>query len=264
MPPTRRPDGLLVAMLLLAIALVTGSRPARAALVLSSPQLAYPQVSAGIQGGVNYDYDPASGTGFFHMENVPYVLAVGGDPTDKLVVTPSVGFQMQTLDLQLDGRGSLVPGGVNMYNLMGTLTAGGTTYSGVLLNGYVTAFGSQDLTALGIAGTTFYDALVTITGGSLAKLFGPTAYLYFHVDSGSTFTGQFDRHFQGDVPSGTIMAQAAETARPGAVLPLDFQAGDPSPAPEPSTFVMVTLGATIVLCTRLRTGSAAPSPGANT
>ncbi len=241
-----RHDGLL--MVALALVVVSAAAPRTSAtLVVSSPQLTYPQVSAGVNGGVNYDYAPSSGLGFFHMENQPYVLALGGSLSDKFTVTPSVGFQMQTLDLTLNSQGQLAADGFSMYNLMGTLTAGGQTYSGVLLNGEVTAFGYQDLTAFGIYGTTFYDAMIHITGGSLAGLFGPTAYLYFHVDTGSTFTGRFDQHFQGEIPYGTIMP-ATTVMTPAAMILGAGAALDPadSVVPEPSTGLLFAFGAAVL------------------
>jgi hypothetical protein len=103
----------------------------------------------------------------------------------------------------VDNTGALVGGtGSNDMTLSGTVTqvVGGVTntYSGVLLTGAVTQFGS-----LANGSTAQYDFRFTVTGGVLASSFA-CGDIAVHINSGgSTFTGNFTVNFNGQA-SGAI------------------------------------------------------------
>ena len=216
-----------------AIALACGTtRHAAAALITPNASNSYPQIASGIHGSVNYDYDSTSGLGVLHIDNVPYVLGVGPSLTEKLPITPTVGFQFQQLDVTLDSNGNLVNSGTNQFLVMGTTTVNGTTYQNVLLSGQVTALGSQDLDALGVYGTSFFDAAIKVTGGSLASQFGPNLYLTLRAEP-STFNGRFDQKFSAEMVQSTLL-------------------GAPSPVPEPTAVAVILLGGAGYLWMRRR------------
>ncbi len=98
----------------------------------------------------------------------------------------------------VDNTGALVSGAAGsdlvisgvVGRVVGTVT---NIYSGLLLEGEVTAFGHLD------TGTTVdnYDFRFTVTGGLLADLFDCDTLAVQVTSEGSTFTGSFAANFQG-------------------------------------------------------------------
>src|SRR5262249_51778980 len=124
--------------------------------------------------------------------------------------------------------GNLVSSGTNTYSLYGSVTTNGQTFSGLLLSGTPTGFGSQDLTPVGIQGASFFDVNMNVTGGALAPYFGPDAYIRIAPELQSTFTGSFTQDFSA--------AKATSNTR-------GYHSPHPFPIPEPATvFVLVAGG----------------------
>lgn len=190
---------------------------------------AYPDISADINGTVNYTYDPSSETGLFHVKNTPYSIA-GGENREmvkSIRTIPGTGIRTQELKLTLDSDGQLVTSGTNSYELHGAVIANGVTYSGLLLKGTPTAFGAQDLGAAGIQGTDFFDVEMDITGGELASFFGRDAYIRIAPELNSTFTGKFDEDFSAE--------KAISNTR-------GYNSPRPFPVPEPTTLTLLVVG----------------------
>jgi len=212
---------------------------AAAELIRPSPGRSYPEIASGLGGSLNYTYDAASGTGTFHAQDTPYLVA--GGPTLAVefpVQATADGVRKQTVDVALDPSGRLLSSPGNLYELYGTVVTGGHTYTGLLLKGVPTAFGAQAADPLGVSSTPTFDMNVKITGGQLAGTFGPDAYLRIMPTCDTTFDGSFAKGFSAAEPSGNIRA---------------MNAPDPFPAPEPTTLALLLVsGAGVMGLRRLR------------
>jgi hypothetical protein len=213
----------------LALAALTGlSQQAPAALLMPNAGRAYPDVAADINGVVNYTYDPGSQTGNFTVTNTPYLIAGGPTSSQEFDIAPDAnGIRQQSLNITLDQNGNLVQGASNTYSLYGTVTTNGQTFSGLLLSGTPTGFGSQDLTPVGIQGASFFDVNMNITGGALAPYFGPDAYMRIAPELQSTFTGSFSQNFSA--------AKATSNTRA-------YHSPHSFPIPEPTTLLVLLAG----------------------
>ncbi len=217
--------GLLATLGLLAAT----AAPASASLLRPGAGRAYPDIAADINGKVTYTYDAASQTGVFHVTNTPYLLAAGTTSAyEYLVATnPETNSRSQEIQVMLDKTGQLIPSTQNLYELYGSIVADGQTYSGLLLKGIPTAFGSQDLGPVGVNGADMFDVELDVTGGALASYFGDSAYMRISPELASSFQGKFDEDFSaGKATSNTRTYRA----------PLPF------PIPEPSTLALLALG----------------------
>jgi hypothetical protein len=200
---------------------------ASAALIRNPATRSFPDVSADINGTVNYTYNPSSGTGQFVVNNTPYLVAGGPTAASEFAVTPMAdGTRRQSLDITLDSQGNLVPGPNNTYELWGQIVANGQTISGLLLKGTPTSFGSLDLGAAA-QGMSVFDLNMTVTGGALASFFGPDAYMRITPELDSTFQGRFDQNFSA------IKATSNTRA---------YNSPQPFPVPEPTTLLVVLAG----------------------
>jgi hypothetical protein len=231
-----------VSGLVLASLAATGQK-ASAALIRNPADRAFPDISANINGVVNYVYDPTTQTGNFHVTNTPYLIAGGPTADQEFAVNPNAsdGVRQQILNVTLDSQGNLVQGGINTYSLYGTINAGGQTFSGLLLQGTPTKFGSLDLGSAA-QGMSVFDLEMNITGGALAKYFGPDAYMRIVPELNSTFQGRFDQNFSA------IKATSNTRA---------YHSPQPFPIPEPTTLLIVLLGGAGVVYrhrSRLRRG----------
>ena len=197
-------------------------------LVRNPAERAFPDISANINGVVNYVYDPTTQTGNFHVTNTPYLIAGGPTSDQEFAVAPNAsdGIRQQILNVTLDSKGNLVSGGVNTYSLYGTINAGGQTFSGLLLQGTPTSFGSLDLGPQA-QGMSVFDLEMKVTGGELAKYFGADAYMRITPELDSTFQGHFDQNFSA------IKATSNTRA---------YHSPQPFPIPEPTTTVVLLLG----------------------
>jgi hypothetical protein len=207
------------------------TRPAEASSLLKPDAgRAYPDIAADINGKVNYTYDPATQTGVFHVNNTPYLLAAGPTSASEYLVQANsdTGVRSQELSIALDKDGNLLPSASNMYELWGTIVAGDQTFSGLLLKGTPTAFGAQDLGAVGVEGADIFDVELDVTGGALAEFFGKDAYLRLTPELQSTFRGKFDENFSA--------AKATSNTR-------GYHAPKPFPVPEPTVLATLLIGA---------------------
>ena len=214
---------------------------ASAALILPDAGRSYPDIAADINGTVNYTYDPSTQSGSFQLTNTPYLIAGGTSATSEFAVNPDAdGVRQQTVSLTLDKNGDLVTSADNTYALYGSITAGGQTFSGLLLQGTPTTFGSQDLGAVGIQGSDVFDMNINITGGELANYFGSTAYMRLTPELQSTFTGSFTSDFSG--------TKATSNTR-------SYNSPYPFPIPEPTTLLVLVAGGAGLLVRRHRRGA---------
>lgn len=214
---------------LAAFSYLTYAAPAKASLLKPNAGRAYPDIAADINGKVNYTYDASSGTGVFHVTNTPYLIAGGTTSNQEYTVLPNTdsGIRMQELKLTLDSSGNLVPSAGNMFEVWGTIVAGGETYSGLLLKGTPTGFGFQDLDPVGVQGADVFDVTLDITGGSLASFFGTDAYMRIAPELLSTFAGRFDEDFTA--------VKATSNTR-------SYSSPHPFPVPEPGSVVVLLMG----------------------
>jgi hypothetical protein len=218
---------------------------ASAGLIMNPAKRSFPDVAADINGTVNYTFDQAANQGTFSVTNTPYLIAVGPGTGSEFVIMPTEnGTRRQSLTLKTDSSGNLIQNS-GTYELWGTFTTPLETYTGLLLKGTPTKFGSQDLgspqtpdavgggftmTPVGGAGlvsdSDIFDAEIAVTGGQLAEFFGPTAYMRITPELESTFTGKFDTNFTA----------VKATSNTRGLEP------KPIPIPEPTTIAVLLAG----------------------
>jgi PEP-CTERM motif len=215
---------------------------ASADLIRPTAGRAYPDIAADINGSVNYSYDTSSQTGNFQVTNTPYLLAGGPSPSDEFAITPDAeGIRKQIVNIALDHAGNLVASAGNSYELWGTVQAGGQTFTGLLLKGVPTAFGSQFQGPMGSQGSAIFDLDISVTGGALASAFGKDAYMSIQPEIQITFSGSFTDDFSA--------AKATSNTRA-------YHAPLPFPAPEPTTLALLVAGGAVILYLRRRAGGA--------
>ncbi len=192
----------------------------------------YPELTAFANGYQTYTYDSGSKTGVFQLSNVPFLLTQGknsdGSFTETSVGKTADGIQSQTIKAVLDSNGNLVDSPLNTFQVYGKVVLGGQTYSGLLLQGTPTAFGSQTLKPT-VVGTDLFDMNLQITGGAMADLYGKNAYMRVTAEANSTFNGVFTTDFSSE----KILTNVHTIS---SLLP--------QPAPEPATlYVLLAAGA---------------------
>jgi hypothetical protein len=225
-------------MLTLSAGLWAGAtRQASADLLKPGATRSYPDIAADINGQVHYNYDEANNVGVFSVTNTPYLIAGGNSSSSEYSIVPnsSDGIRMQMITVKLDSTGQIVADAGNMYSLYGTINTPTETFSGLLLQGTPTAFGSLDLgNGLGV---DIFDANIDITGGSLAKFFGATAYMRITPELESTFAGSFTEDFSA--------LKATSNTRA-------YGSPEPFPIPEPSAIAVLLAGGLVVVYRRHR------------
>lgn len=209
---------------------------ARADLIQPNAVRSYPDIAADVNGVVNYTY--SNGSGLFTMKNTPFLLATGPNAGDEATILPtSDGVRSQSISVALDSSGKFVSSDLNTYQLYGSTTVGGQSFSGLLLQGTPTAFGSQDNGQFDA-----FDLSVKVTGGALASAFGTNAYVLIRPELQSSFTGVFDSGFS---------AQKATSNTRGNYNPVP-------PVPEPATWmILIGGGAGLAMVNRRRMRQAA-------
>ncbi len=192
----------------------------------------FPDITAYANGYQTYNFDRAKQTGTFQLANAPFLLTTGkttdgGFNQADVVATPE-GVRAQTLTAVLDSTGHLVDSPLNTFQIYGKVVVAGTTYSGLLLQGTPTAFGSDPLKPRAQTEDIF-DLNLHVTGGSMADLYGKNAYMRVTVEANSTFDGVFNTDFSSEKVFTNTHAIAS-------VLP--------KPAPEPTAlYVLLACGA---------------------
>ncbi len=199
---------------------------ASAALLHPTDTSQFPDLSSGyVSGTLHYIAPTGTATsGLLTVSNTPYALALGTTAATQFDVT---GTRSQSIVAQINSDGSLNNASQNSYDLFGTVTVNGQTYSGELLKGTPTAFGSLNTAAAGnggLAGTSMFDMDVKITGGLLQSLFGTDTYIRLAAERWSTFNGNFAQDFSGGKVTSNIRG---------------FNPPSPAPVPEPTTLVVL-------------------------
>ena len=160
---------------MLTMTLVAFGSTASADLLRPKDNREFPDLTAFANGYQNYTYDAASKTGVFQLSNVPFLLtqAKNSDGTfdETQVSKTDDGIQSQTVTAVLDSNGHLVESPLNTFQVYGKVVLGGQTYSGLLLQGTPTGFGSQTLKPT-VDGEDLFDMKLQITGGAMADLYG--------------------------------------------------------------------------------------------
>jgi hypothetical protein len=216
---------LFVSMGLSLIVVAAFAPRAGAALLHSTDTSQFPDLSGGyVSGTLQY----IASKGALSIQNTPYALALGPSASAQYDVSATAdGTRSQTIIAQLNPDGSLNPNGTNLYSLYGSVTVNGQTYSGLLLKGTPTGFGSLDMSNSNVGptslpGVAMYDMTVKITDGLLKQVFGTDTYIRLEAERGSTFTGSFTQNFSGYKIASNIRGYFAS----------------PAPVPEPTTLVV--------------------------
>jgi hypothetical protein len=218
---------------LTALFVVTHASSSDAALLRPNDTREYPDITAFANGYQTYTYDPKSQTGVFQLSNVPFLLTSGttasGGFVESNINATSDNIQSQTLTAVLDKNGNLISSPLNSFQVYGTVVIGGQTYTGLLLSGTPTAFGSQTLKPV-VNNEDLFDLTLKITGGTLASMYGPDAYVRVTSEANSTFDGIFTTDFSSE--------KVLTNTHPVSLL------NAPSPVPEPAAlFVLLAFGA---------------------
>lgn len=215
-----------------ALSLAAFSPAASADLLRPKDTREFPDLTAFANGYQTYSYDSASRTGTFQLANVPFLLTQGkntdGSFNETNIGKTDDGIQTQKITAVLDANGKLVDSPLNTFQVYGKVVLDGQTYSGLLLQGTPTAFGSQTLKPT-VDGEDLFDMNLQITGGSMADLYGKNAYMRITAEANSTFNGVFTTAFASEKVLTNVHTVSS-------VLP--------QPAPEPATlYVLLACGA---------------------
>jgi hypothetical protein len=227
------------AALALAFSLIGFATPAHAALLNANPPQTFPDISSDIVGQLNYTYDPSSKVGTLDVTNAPSILAAGPTASqESFIFDNGSQTRQQSLQVQLDSSGNIVAGSGNTFSMTGSVTVGGQTYSGVLLQGTPIAFGWQPTQTPPI-GSSAFDVEVKLTGGLLQSQYGADAYIQLTPELNSTFANSFTANFSAE--------KAVTNVRP-------LSPSSPSAVPEPSMFAILLVcgGAAAVYRKRCR------------
>jgi hypothetical protein len=224
---------LLVFVLLAGVA--SGWSTAYGDLIRSSPRRTFPDIAGDIAGAQTYTYDPSTQTGTFEFVNAPHLISLGPSVQDMFHMLPDHdGTLSQTLQMKLDRNGRLVNSPENRFQIRGSVLIGDRVYHGLLLEGRPTDFGAavQETKAAKNKSPEVFDLNMTITGGELAKKFGPEAYLRIVPQTGSTFNGQFTADFSSARPLTNLRANRRKL---------------PASVPEPTAIAtLLTFGAGVL------------------
>jgi hypothetical protein len=217
--------GLKAALTLMIFAGLATSSPA--ALLRPDDAREYPDITAFANGYQTYTYNQATQTGVFTLSNVPFLLTSGqntdGSFNQSNVTATANNIQSETITAVLDANGNLVASPLNSFQIYGTVVVAGQTYTGLLLSGTPTAFGSQTLKPA-VGNEDLFDLALKITGGSLQSLYGPDAYVRVTSEANSTFDGVFTTDFSSE-------KVLTNTHTITSTLPV--------PAPEPTALVVL-------------------------
>ncbi len=184
---------------------LSGPRASADLLHPSTDPQTYPDIIANLGKGVSYSYDAGAQQGVFHLKNTAYVLVTGTDASAEWDITPtSDGSRYQMLNVTLDKNGNFVDDPGNLYQLFGTVTANGQTFTGLLLEGKPIDFASSN-----VGGVTQFQSDLKLDGnGALSSFFGPNSFISLIAETGNGFTGL---SFQQDFTISKVSTWAAPT-----------------------------------------------------
>jgi hypothetical protein len=215
--------------------LASGWSTACGDLIRSSPARTFPDIAGDIAGAQTYTYDPTTQTGTFEFVNAPHLISLGPSVQDMFHMLPDQdGTLSQSLQMKLDRHGRLVDSPENRFQIRGSVLIGDRVYHGLLLEGRPTDFGAevQETKAAKNKSPEVFDLNMRITGGELAKNFGPEAYLRIVPQTSSTFNGQFTADFSSARPLSSLRANRRKL---------------PASVPEPTAIVtLLTFGAGVL------------------
>ena len=216
----------------MALLIALAAPSASANLLRPNDTRAFPDITAFANGYQTYTYDPATQTGVFQLANTPFLLTSGktadGGFAESDVTSTADGIRAQTVTAVLDSKGNLVDSPLNAFQIYGKVVVDGQTYTGLLLSGTPTGFGSQTLKPL-VGNEDIFDMDLKITGGAMAALYGPNAYMRVTAEANSTFDGVFSTDFSSE----KVLTNTHTVA---SILP--------QPAPEPAAlYVLLACGA---------------------
>ncbi|MDB5351311.1 MAG: putative exosortase interaction protein [Planctomycetota bacterium] len=199
-----------------------GSRASADLLHPSTDPQKYPDIIANLGKGVSYTYDSSAQQGVFHLKNTAYVLVTGTKSTDEWDISAAPdGSRFQVLNVTLDKNGSYVNDPGNLYQVYGSVTANGQTFSGLLLQGKPIDFATSN-----VGGVTQFQSNLKLDGsGALASFFGPDSYIHLIAETGNGFKGSFTDNW-------TISKVSSNTHGPN-VIPQPF------PVPEPTALILI-------------------------
>ncbi len=228
----------------IALAIAGFAQTASADLLRPNDKREFPDITAFANGYQNYSYNASTGLGVFQLSNAPFLLTngktAGGTYDEAPVVANDGGIKSQTVTAVLDAQGHLVDSPLNSFAIYGKVTVDGQTYSGLLLQGTPTAFGSQTLKPA-VGNEDLFDLKLQITGGALAGLYGANAYMRVTSEANSTFDGIFTTDFASE-------KVLTNTHALSSLLP--------QPAPEPTAlYVLLAAGAGLFYRGRRRIAS---------
>ena len=216
----------------MALLIALAAPNASASLLRPNDTREYPDITAFANGYQTYTYNATTQTGVFQLANTPFLLTsgatAGGGFVESSVDPTSDGVRSQVVTAVLDSNGNLVASPLNSFQIYGKVVVDGQTYTGLLLEGTPTAFGSQTLKP-SVGNEDLFDMNLKVTGGAMAALYGQNAYMRVTAEANSTFDGVFTTDFSSE----KVLTNAHTVASP---LPV--------PAPEPAAlYVLLACGA---------------------
>jgi hypothetical protein len=236
------PAGLTLT-LAFSLSLLAPQHSAQADLLRPGATQSFPDTAGQLNGTLSYQFDPVTGVGTLQVNSAPAILAIGPNLADEVYVNdPPNQSRSETIQVKVDASGDFLSAASgNLFTMYGTVTVGGKTYSGLLLQGTPSGFGYQSPAGMP-AGTAAFDLNVNLTGGQLKGLYGPDAYIRISPEIGSTFTGDFTKGFSGLKVWTNVRAYNAPTPSPASI-------------PEPATVTILLVCSVVAIAYRHRRGA---------
>ena len=132
---------------------------------------------------------------------MPFLVTEGktSDGTSSSRASPRpTTTKIQTVTRSSTPSGHLVNSPLNSFQIYGKVMVDGQTYTGLLLQGTPTGVRLAVAQAGGPANEDIFDMTLKITGGLMASLYGPDAYIRVTTEANSTFNGVFNADFSSE------------------------------------------------------------------